>query len=276
MGRRQNHIECDVFEPAPSLLAYIVIYIDPTTGILRHDRKLGYDVFNSQDEALNYITDDSRTICKSTTYAKAILGYAVLGGIGLLLVATKLTASILYLPGGRCIYIISKSKWIKITLLNPQPPGKGEVKNVQELTEFEIDGKHYWNRVRTTCMGSKKIVVSSQQRGREIAKATSQEKKRWDVSSYLYWTGNEIECEQLVWVPKRFGQNVHFNTYVLYTDLGDAYRLFEEIPERNSVSWSVMVGEFDKTGDYMKCFEIFREKKNGCGDGEEMIKGDVE
>ncbi|GKA63365.1 pentatricopeptide repeat-containing protein [Tanacetum coccineum] len=75
----------------------------------------------------------------------------------------------------------------------------------------------------------------------------------------LYWTGNEIECEQLVWVPKRSGQNVHFNTYVLYKDLGDAYRLFDEMPERNSVSWSVMVGEFDKAGDYMKCFEIFRE-----------------
>ncbi|GJZ66342.1 probable phosphoinositide phosphatase SAC9 [Tanacetum coccineum] len=140
---------------------------------VRHGRKLGYDVFNSQDEAQNYITDDSRTICKSTTYAKAILGYAVLGGIGLLLVATKLTASIPYLPNGG--------------------------------------------------------------------------------------TGNEIECKQLVWVPKRSGQNVHFNTYVLYKDLGDAYRLFDEMPERNSVSWSVMVGEFDKAGDYMKCFEIFRE-----------------
>ncbi|GKE98661.1 hypothetical protein Tco_0022012 [Tanacetum coccineum] len=46
--------------------------------------------------------------------------------------------------------------------------------------------------------------------------------------------------------------------YVLYKDLGDAYRLFDEMLERNSVSWSVMV------------------EKNGCGDGEEMIKGDVE
>ncbi|GKF82986.1 hypothetical protein Tco_0244642, partial [Tanacetum coccineum] len=52
--------------------------------------------------------------------------------------------------------------------------------------------------------------------------------------------------------------------------------LFDEMPEGNSVSWSVMVGEFDKAGDYMKCFKIFREKKNGWGNGEEMIKGDVE
>ncbi|GKA25257.1 pentatricopeptide repeat-containing protein [Tanacetum coccineum] len=34
---------------------------------------------------------------------------------------------------------------------------------------------------------------------------------------------------------------------------------FDEMPERNSVSWSVMVGGFGKAGDYMKCFEIFRE-----------------
>nr|GEU91588.1 probable phosphoinositide phosphatase SAC9 [Tanacetum cinerariifolium]GFA20436.1 probable phosphoinositide phosphatase SAC9 [Tanacetum cinerariifolium] len=133
-----------------------VIYIDPTTGNLRHDRKLGYDVFNSQDEALNYITDDSRTICKSTT----------------LHLGTRYLA--------------------------------------------------------------------------------------WGLN-FCYSTGNEIKCEQLVWVPKRSGQNVHFNTYVLYKDLGDAYRLFDEMPERNSVSWSFMVGEFDKAGDYMKCFEIFRE-----------------
>ncbi|GKA99840.1 hypothetical protein Tco_0827834 [Tanacetum coccineum] len=48
-------------------------------------------------------------------------------------------------------------------------------------------------------------------------------------------------------------------TYVLYKDLGDAYRLFDEMLERNSVSWSVMVDEFDKAGDYMICFEIFWE-----------------
>ncbi|GJS75716.1 probable phosphoinositide phosphatase SAC9 [Tanacetum coccineum] len=238
-----------------------VIYIDPTTGILRHDRKLGCDVFNSQDEALNYITDDSRTICKSTTYAKAILGYAVLGGIGLLLVATKLTASIPYLPGGGCVYTVSESKWIKITLLNPQPQGKGEVKNVQELTEFEIDGKHYfcetrdvtrpfpsrvslqnpddefvWNgwfsvAFRRIGLGQHCVVLlqgfveyrtfgtAGQQEG--IVALIARRSRLHPGTRYLarglnscYSTGNEIECEQLVWVPKRSGQNVPFNTYV--------------------------------------------------------------
>ncbi|GJV46881.1 pentatricopeptide repeat-containing protein [Tanacetum coccineum] len=47
--------------------------------------------------------------------------------------------------------------------------------------------------------------------------------------------------------------------YLLYKALGDAYTLFDEMPKRNAVSWSVMVGGFGKAGDYMKCFEIFRE-----------------
>ncbi|KAI3952775.1 hypothetical protein MKW92_000098 [Papaver armeniacum] len=79
-----------------------VIYIDPTTG-----------------ETLNFITNGSKWLCKSVTYAK---------------IATKLTASIPNLPGGGCVY----------TLLNPQPQGKGELKNVQELTDLDIDGKHYF------------------------------------------------------------------------------------------------------------------------------------
>ncbi|XP_024984355.1 probable phosphoinositide phosphatase SAC9 [Cynara cardunculus var. scolymus] len=238
-----------------------VIYIDPTTGSLQHNRKLGYDVFNSQDEALNHITDASNLICKSTTYAKAILGYAVLGSFALLLVATRLTASIPYLPGGGCVYTISESKWIKILLQNPQPQGKGEVKNIQELTEFEIDGKHYfcetrditrpfpsrisqqspddefvWNGWFSTAfrrIGLEQHCVIllqgfveyrtfgslGQQEG--IVALIARRSRLHPGTRYLarginscYSTGNEIECEQLVWVPKRAGQSVPFNTYI--------------------------------------------------------------
>lgn len=125
-----------------------VVYIDPTTGSLRHEKKLGYDVFNSQEEALTSITNGSRSVCKSIIYGRAILGYAVLGSSGLLLVATKLTASIPNLPGGGCVYTVSESQWIKVLLQNPQPQGKGEVKNIQELAELDIDGKHYFCETR--------------------------------------------------------------------------------------------------------------------------------
>lgn len=125
-----------------------VIYVDPTTGALRYNAKAGFDIFRSENEALDYITNGSRWLCKSTTYARAILGYAALGSFGLLLVATKLTASVPNLPGGGCVYTVTESQWIKISLQNPQPQGKGEVKNVQELTDLDIDGKHYFCETR--------------------------------------------------------------------------------------------------------------------------------
>lgn len=125
-----------------------VIYVDPTTGALCYNAKLGFDIFKSENEALDYITNGSRRLCKSTIYARAILGYAALGSFGLLLVATKLTTSIPNLPGGGCVYTVAESQWIKISLQNPQPQGKGEVKNVQELTDLDIDGKHYFCETR--------------------------------------------------------------------------------------------------------------------------------
>ncbi|KAI3826704.1 hypothetical protein L1987_00756 [Smallanthus sonchifolius] len=238
-----------------------VIYIDPTSGSLQHDRKLGYDVFDTQDEALNYITDGSKSVSKSTVYAKAILGYVVLGSTALLLVATKLNASIPYLPGGGCVYTINESKWIKILLQNPQPQGKGEVKNIQELTELEIDGKHYfcetrditrpfpsrfslqnpddefvWNgwlsfAFRRIGLEHHCVILLqgfadyrtfgsfSQQEG--IVALIARRSRLHPGTRYLarglnscYSTGNEIECEQLVWVPKRSGQNVPFNMYI--------------------------------------------------------------
>lgn len=125
-----------------------VIYVDPTTGALCYNGKLGSDVFSSQNEALEYVTNGSKWLCKGIIYARAILGYAALGSFGVLLVATKVTPSIPALPGGGCVYTVSESQWIKISLQNPQPQGKGEIKNVQELTELDIDGKHYFCETR--------------------------------------------------------------------------------------------------------------------------------
>lgn len=238
-----------------------VIYIDPTTGSLRHEQKVGYDVFNSEDEALNYITNGSRSIYKTITYGKAILGYAVLGSFGLLLVATKLNASIPNLPGDGCVYTVSESQWIKVSLQNPQPQGKGEVKNIQELAELDIDGKHYfcetrditrpfpshasvrnpdeefvWNQWFSTpfrrigldqhCVillqgfaECRNFGSLGQQEG--IVALIARRSRLHPGTRYLarginscYSTGNEVECEQIVWVRKRGGQSVGFNSYL--------------------------------------------------------------
>ncbi|KAK9288840.1 hypothetical protein L1049_017306 [Liquidambar formosana] len=241
-----------------------VIYVDPTTGALRYIGKLGYDVFNSEDEALNYITNGSRWLCKSTAYAKAILGYSALGGFGLLLVATKLIASIPNLPGGGRVYTVAESQWIKISLQNPQPQGKGEVKNVQELTDLDVDGKHYFCETRDITrpfpsrMPVQKpdeefvwngwfsmpfknvglpqhcvILLQGFAENRSFGSSgqvegfvalTARRSRLHPGTRYLarglnscFSTGNEVECEQLVWVPKRAGQSVPFKHIHLAT-----------------------------------------------------------
>ncbi|XP_004287153.1 PREDICTED: uncharacterized protein LOC101296222 [Fragaria vesca subsp. vesca] len=238
-----------------------VIYVDPTTGALRYNEKPGFDVFKSEKEALNYITNGSEWLCRSTTYARAILGYAALGSFGLLLVATKLTATVPNLPGGGTVYTVTESQWIKILLQNPQPQGKGEVKNVNELTDMDIDGKHYFCEARDItrpfpsrmCLrepddefvwnawfsmpfkniglphhcvtllqgfaeyrnfgssGNLEGVVALIARRSRLHPGTRYLARGLNSCSS---TGNEVECEQLVWVPKRAGQTVPFNTYV--------------------------------------------------------------
>ncbi|XP_057957214.1 probable phosphoinositide phosphatase SAC9 [Malania oleifera] len=238
-----------------------VIYIDPTTGALCYSGKLGYDVFSSEEEAINCITNGSKWLCKSTTYARAILGYSALGSFGLLLVATKLTASIPNLPGGGCICTVTESQWIKISLQNPQPQGKGELKNIHDLTDLDIDGKHYfcetrditrpfpsrmplhepddefvwngWFSVPFKNIGLPHHCVIllqgfaecrsfgslGQQEG--IVALTARRSRLHPGTRYLarglnscFSTGNEVECEQLVWVPKKVGQSIPFNTYI--------------------------------------------------------------
>ncbi|XP_061373421.1 probable phosphoinositide phosphatase SAC9 isoform X2 [Gastrolobium bilobum] len=202
-----------------------VVYVDPTTGALRHEGKLGFDVFKSEKEALDFVTNGSRWIC------------------------------------GGCVYTVAESQWIKILLQNALPQGKGEVKNIQELTEVDIDGKHYfcetrditrpfpsrmkvdqpdpefvWNGWFSTPfvdIGLPRHCVTLLQGFAEcrsfgssgqlegIVALTARRSRLHPGTRYLarglnscFSTGNEVECEQLVWVPKRVGQSVPFNTYV--------------------------------------------------------------
>ncbi|KAF8403323.1 hypothetical protein HHK36_011425 [Tetracentron sinense] len=59
-------------------------------------------------------------------------------------------------------------------------------------------------------------------------------------------------------------QNLAFANKLLYIyaqfkALDDAYSFFDSMRERDSVSWSVMVGGFAKAGDYRNCIGTFRE-----------------
>ncbi|CAN6905382.1 hypothetical protein HID58_082586 [Brassica napus] len=238
-----------------------VIYIDPTTGTLRYNGKPGLDNFKSEREAVDYITNGSRGVSRSSVYARAILGYAVLGSFGMLLVATKLNPSVPELPGGGCVYTVAESQWVKVPLHNPLPQGKGEVKNIQELTELDIDGKHYfcdtrditrpfpsrvpvqspddefvWNKwlslpFKNIGLPEHCVILlqgfaeyrpfgsSGQLEG--IVALMARRSRLHPGTRYLArginscsGTGNEVECEQLVWTPKKHGQSIAFSSYI--------------------------------------------------------------
>ncbi|KAF3523617.1 hypothetical protein F2Q69_00049533 [Brassica cretica] len=238
-----------------------VIYIDPTTGVLRYNGKPGLDIFKSEREAVDYITNGSRGGYRSLVYARAILGYAALGSFGMLLVATKLNPSVPDLPGGGCVYTVVESQWVKIPLYNPQAQGKGEIKNVQELTELDIDGKHFfcetrdvtrpfpsrmpvdnpddefvWNRwlsvpFKNIGLSEHCVILlqgfaeyrtfgsSGQLEG--IVALMARRSRLHPGTRYLArginscsGTGNEVECEQLVWTPKKHGQSIAFSSYI--------------------------------------------------------------
>jgi hypothetical protein len=238
-----------------------VIYVDPTTGSLRYVGKYGEDIFESEAVALNYITDGSRILSKSTTYAKTVLGYVVLGSYALLLVATQLSASIPNLPGGGCIYTVAESQWIKIQLQNPQGQGNGELKNIRELADLDIDGKYYfcetrditrpfpsrmtlqepdeeffWNEwlskpfkdiglpehcvILLQGFAESRNFVGTGQQGGSVA-LIARRSRLHPGTRYLArglnacsGTGNEVECEQLVWTPQAGGQRAPFSSYI--------------------------------------------------------------
>lgn len=239
-----------------------VIYIDPTTGALQYTARKGFDIFSSEDEALLFVTAGSHWLCKTTVHARAILGYAALGSFALLLVATKLVASIPELPGGGCVYTVAESQCIKINLQDPHPQYKGELKNIQDFADIDIDGKHYfcetrditrpfpsaasildpdeefvWNQwlsssfkeigLQRHCVillqgfaECRNFVDSKQQ---ELVVALTARRSRIHPGTrYLARglnagcsTGNEVECEQLVWVPRTSaGRRFPFSVYL--------------------------------------------------------------
>ncbi|MCD9646748.1 hypothetical protein HAX54_036905 [Datura stramonium] len=187
--------------------------------------------------------------------------------------------SIQNLPGGGCVYTVTETQWIKISLQNPQPLGKGETKNVQEVMELDIDGKHYFCESRDITRPFPSRMPLQNPDGnlcgingfqcpskrldfqsivlffcsvfpafvllfKPTLSVSESETDRCNILSFLInrgfaesrsfgssgqqegvvalllvvgstlGLGNEVECEQLVWVPKSAVQSVPFNTYI--------------------------------------------------------------
>lgn len=124
-----------------------IITIDPTTGILQYQGRYGLDLFSTERDAIEYLLKANSRV-RNSLHANAIIGYAALGCVGLLLVATKLKVSVPALPCGDAVYTIVESQCVRIPLRNPQYQAKSEAKNAAELAEIQLDGLHYFCETR--------------------------------------------------------------------------------------------------------------------------------
>ncbi|KAK3264551.1 hypothetical protein CYMTET_26722, partial [Cymbomonas tetramitiformis] len=115
-----------------------VIRICATTGALQFTGLLGFDVFDSETEAMQHLATMARV--KSTLCGRAILGWVSLGDVGLLLIATRLRLT-LALPTGDEVYTIAESQWVRVPLRDPSMSlSKQELSNLKLLTETPVDG----------------------------------------------------------------------------------------------------------------------------------------
>ncbi|XP_024545394.1 probable phosphoinositide phosphatase SAC9 isoform X1 [Selaginella moellendorffii] len=238
-----------------------LIYVDPTSGALRYTFQDQFDNFQTDSEAIKFVTAGSRWLIKNKVYARAILGYAVYGCVGLLVLATKVRASIKDMPGGDTVYTVMESQWVKIPLRNPQPQSKAELKNASDLLDIAIDGMHFycetrdvtrpfpsdisvhdpdlefaWNVWLTSpfkdiglhhhCvvllqgLADSRTFVDAKGQYATVA-ITARRSRLHPGTRYLarglnaaYSTGNEVECEQLIWQPGASPGPVPFSTYL--------------------------------------------------------------
>eukprot|EP00755_Sulcionema_specki_P017405 Sspe_Gene.11215::Locus_3785_Transcript_3_3_Confidence_0.600_Length_4798::g.11215::m.11215 len=89
---------------------YQVISVDPVTGQFRFTATPTVDLFGYLEEALEYLGNPV-VVCT----AKALVGYMVLNGEGLLLVATEVTETF-KLPPFHSVFTIAESRWVRFPL----------------------------------------------------------------------------------------------------------------------------------------------------------------
>eukprot|EP00850_Spirogloea_muscicola_P003900 SM000016S01888 [mRNA] locus=s16:476486:484208:+ [translate_table: standard] len=125
-----------------------LIAVDPTTGVLDHCGRSGVSVFLTEHDCLEHITVAGRFPIKSAVQGKALIGYAALGAVGAVLLATKTRLSIPSLPGGDAVHTVSESQWVRARLRMPHVQTKAELKAAEDLMSILIDNVHFYCETR--------------------------------------------------------------------------------------------------------------------------------
>ncbi|CAI7932204.1 unnamed protein product, partial [Closterium sp. NIES-54] len=129
-----------------------LISVDPVTGALRFANRPGLDVFRTESDALFAATRGNTVAVRSAVHGRALIGYAAFNTVGLLLVATRVRATVRSLPSGPdTIYTVTESQWVKIPLKSPSGAAsltKSESKAVQDLADVSIADLHYFCETR--------------------------------------------------------------------------------------------------------------------------------
>lgn len=120
-----------------------LISIEPKLGTLKYKHRPQEDLFETVEDALDHIEVTLELAIKTKTAARALLGYVVLENMGCLLVATKVTTDGEFFWGHN-VYTVSESTWIRIPLTYPAPQNVNEIANFETLSEFQLDGLHYY------------------------------------------------------------------------------------------------------------------------------------
>lgn len=120
-----------------------LITIDPELGTLRYEHQQHHDLFDTVEDALEHITTSLGLEITYRCVARALLGYAALGAVGCLLVATQVAGDSV-LPGGHVVYTIAETAWIRVPLRITLPEDGNEQKNIDSLTKFQLNGLHYY------------------------------------------------------------------------------------------------------------------------------------
>lgn len=120
-----------------------LITVEPELGTLRYEHQAHHDLFDSVEDALEHITT---TLGLEITYrcvARALLGYAVLGPFGCLLVATQVARDSV-LPGGHLVCTVAETAWVKIPLRRVLAEDAAELRNVDALMRYQVNGLHFY------------------------------------------------------------------------------------------------------------------------------------